>query len=452
VANFFGPTAFPVIKRSIIIEGNVQGNKANGFKIERTSTSIFRFFAVDRSLATAGPTAQLVLQNVILAGGNSGTQSGGAILNNGSLQLYRCTIRDCRGLMGGAIYNGDTWFMNITSCIFLRNVATGSNGITIMGAGGAIYSSYSSRFVIATTTFKDNQAVNGWGGALYVHDNHIEKTVVRCGFCNNTAYLDNLTVLVSPTQPLQSGGTPSPLLARCNWWGNASGPGGPNGVPGGTGARVHGPASVADWVCYDICLDEMVFPVFGLARTGLSNGDLRPAAVARSYMAGHLAIDIVPIRAFQQACSELIDDEWVDDYEATPGSLKTVYAVTDGQLILVSTGSCEGLSYCAASLFPSVGIYAGQEFYYGHIQPINTTLSRPVKAGDPIGYVLRWDYDELSGNPSHLHFAYRVNSQPRDPRRLLITGLMDTLAQKRCRSMCPTSGCCPNTVFNSACP
>jgi hypothetical protein len=254
-------------------------------------------------------------------------------------------------------------------------------------------------------------------------------------------------VLVSPTQPLQSGGTPSPLLARCNWWGNASGSGGPNGVPGGLGARVQGPVNVTDFLLKDTCLDEMVFPVFGLVRGSLSNAMLRPARNGFDYdFTNHKAVDIVPIGAFQTQCSTEIDDDWDTWIPSTPGSLKDVYAIADGTLIGLSDGS-----YCCdAVLRPaSTSSYKDLEFVYVHIAldpALGNQVSRQVKAGERIEYIINQALDIRAGGTTHLHFGARLQSNPslsQEPYRFLITGMMRTDLEIRCRSLCPTTGCCP---------
>lgn len=98
---------------------------------------------------------------------NSGIASGGAIYNNGVLEINACTFvgNAVNGLsgsaLGGAIYNIGR--MNLTNCTFSGNVVNGSGSLI---AGGAIYNSSGSTLTtpsatVVNCTFAGNDAIRG---------------------------------------------------------------------------------------------------------------------------------------------------------------------------------------------------------------------------------------------------------------------------------------------------
>jgi uncharacterized repeat protein (TIGR01451 family) len=141
--------------------------------------------------------------------GNSGTESydrsGGAIYNNGTLNVDQCTFtgntaRNC----GGAIYNQGS--LKVTDSIFITNInyeytwgtiyndvncnltVTGCTFANNTESRGIIYSL--GNLNVANCNFTNNAAVNYGGsyGVIYIY--HSSLTVTGCNFTNNTAVAD----------------------------------------------------------------------------------------------------------------------------------------------------------------------------------------------------------------------------------------------------------------------
>ena len=130
--------------------------------------------------------------------GNSASVSGGAIYNNGVVQLSGTnTFANNTSVNGGAVYNQGSAF-SVTNGTFSSNTATGGNGgavynnggtltvtggtfsqNTAIGDGGAIYTTGSA--IVSGSAFTGNQAVNG--GAIY----NMGSAVVSGSFSSNTA-------------------------------------------------------------------------------------------------------------------------------------------------------------------------------------------------------------------------------------------------------------------------
>jgi hypothetical protein len=203
----FGPLAFPVILRNIRIIGN--GKTFAG------QSAAFRFFGINgkRSDSTY---ARLTLEQLGLSNGNSGSQGGGAILNDGTSNAAggrSLVIRSCyfnlntAGLYGGAIYNGDGARTGIFSSIFSNNIASGINA-----RGGAIYNSNGSILVIRDCTFSNNRApgTGGLGGAIFIFGGQVD--------AKNSSFIGN-----------EADGSSSPSFSvyrqngirdvGWNWWG-----------------------------------------------------------------------------------------------------------------------------------------------------------------------------------------------------------------------------------------
>jgi hypothetical protein len=119
------------------------------------------------------------LRGLVLVNGLS--TNGGAILNDGTLELYRCTFSNntARGMpvnlgrtSGGAVFSSGT--LRVTDCVFADNVAT---AVRNEAAGGAIYATgpltvngsffSGNRAAGAVTDFFPTLAAAGYGGAIY---------------------------------------------------------------------------------------------------------------------------------------------------------------------------------------------------------------------------------------------------------------------------------------------
>lgn len=151
VTGFFGPTAFPSIRRSLVIEGS-------GSTIRRAAGApSMRFFFV-----TGG---SLTLRNLTVEGGGGSfpgeTFQGGAIsADDGFLNLYNCTFRDnsvtAATTNGGAIawlFDSSFITLYIDGCRFEGNSATATEDTCL---GGAIAGLNGTR--IARSEFVGNSA------------------------------------------------------------------------------------------------------------------------------------------------------------------------------------------------------------------------------------------------------------------------------------------------------
>ncbi len=166
------------LSRPITIQGTTQGlNQTTidgGNNVE--SISPIRLFTIDQTTAT--------LRNLILQNGVSDT-IGGAIYNDGTLNLDRVTLRDNRaGNDGGALYNATNSIANITNSTFKDNIASDDGGaianrgtLTILNStlsnnlsegqsspvsgGGAILNTAEATLTIRNSTLSGNRAKVG---------------------------------------------------------------------------------------------------------------------------------------------------------------------------------------------------------------------------------------------------------------------------------------------------
>jgi Right handed beta helix region len=141
----------------LVIPSGVQIAMDGSNKIELSGGLATRIF-----LVSSGGT--LILKNLSIMHGFSGTDDGGAIRNDGTLTVAGCTFSNnetSNVWSGGAIVSYGP--LNISSSEFRSNQA---------GNGGAIYP----RFAAAVTTITDTtfdlngttNTTNGWGGAILV--------------------------------------------------------------------------------------------------------------------------------------------------------------------------------------------------------------------------------------------------------------------------------------------
>ena len=146
---------------------------------------------------TTGDTLNLINLTIENGNGDNGA-NGGAINNQGNLNLESCTFTNNSAFSGGAIENIGT--LTVNTCTFTNNTATDVGGaihnyqgiITITNSnfsgnngkfrGGAI-DSYLNTSTITNCTFTDNTGTNG--GAVYNDENNL--TIVSCTFTDNTA-------------------------------------------------------------------------------------------------------------------------------------------------------------------------------------------------------------------------------------------------------------------------
>ena len=174
----YGQTGTPAITSEIILDGmsyTIQRTGAPSCNINGDNQNYeFRFFRI----ASGG---FLTLQNMTIKNGcpdgtNNESKSGGAIFNEGSLEVYNSLFVENHALFGGAIGNNEGTINDIANNTFSHNVSNSK--------GGAIYNFYSSIInSVTNNTFIDNWATNG--GAIYNYNeiNNLNNNL----FSENTA-------------------------------------------------------------------------------------------------------------------------------------------------------------------------------------------------------------------------------------------------------------------------
>jgi hypothetical protein len=143
--------------------------------ITLTGADANRIFSVSFS-------ATLTLTNITLVNGYSASGDGGAIVNNGTLNVNNSKFFQNQtdpAWSGGAIVSYGP--LNITNSEFGNNKA---------GNGGAIYPRFAPAVTMITNTnFHDNQTTNttnGWGGAMLLWDG-APVSIDATSFISNTA-------------------------------------------------------------------------------------------------------------------------------------------------------------------------------------------------------------------------------------------------------------------------
>ena len=164
---------------------------------------------------TSGVT--VTLENLMLTNGNS-TDFGGALYNQGTLNINNCTFINNNASAGGAIYN-EYGSLIESSNIFINNNAsiggaiyneckyTNINSIfnsNIASTGGAIYNKYGS-LTESSSTFTHNNADNG--GVIYNYGGEV--TVNYCRITGNT----------TPDIYNDTNAITGMLYVDNNWWG-----------------------------------------------------------------------------------------------------------------------------------------------------------------------------------------------------------------------------------------
>jgi predicted outer membrane repeat protein len=179
-----------VITRDTVIQG--------GGVITLTGGLATRLFRVEAPAA-------LALTGLLLDGGHSAGNPGGAILNNGSLSLADVTVQNSQtgsSGCGGAIMT--TGAVTIADSRFSNNAA-GTAGGALCASGAAPFN-----VEIANSSFESNQTVRatlgfGYGGAIYL-DPLVSLRLVGGRFSQNTAQFGGaLAVTVGATATLASG-------------------------------------------------------------------------------------------------------------------------------------------------------------------------------------------------------------------------------------------------------
>ncbi len=141
-------------------------------------------FGGKAGIFTIGSGVDLTICNLTLTNGNSFTNGGGAIYNNGNLTVKGITFSNnyANADNGGAIYNNHGSTLTVTNCAFFSNTALNNGGaiynngtLTVTSSGfsggnamngGAIYNDVSSVLNINNSSFSNNNA-SQYGGAIY---------------------------------------------------------------------------------------------------------------------------------------------------------------------------------------------------------------------------------------------------------------------------------------------
>jgi predicted outer membrane repeat protein len=200
------------ISDQILFTRSVQGRTFNlNSPLQLTGTQQITIYGLNDSITISGRSGGLVVAygaNVALVGLNfqdcSTTTSGGAIANNGYLNLNACSFEfNHAGWYGGAIVNNGILTMNKST--FIDNSArlsggaiynsgtindySGSFDANYANSGAAIYNTgHGVLYVLSTgNSFAYNHATNGSGGAI---DNLGYAIVVNGTFTGNTSTLD----------------------------------------------------------------------------------------------------------------------------------------------------------------------------------------------------------------------------------------------------------------------
>lgn len=172
-----GPNALPPIASDLVIEGNgATLRMITGIAPES------RFFYVGRNAQTAQP-GQLTLRNLTMTGGRS-AGIGGAIYNQGNLELDAVTLHGNRAQGGGAKAGaGDRWgapgaalggaiFNDAGALLVLNSTLTDNTAMADAGApayGGAIFNANGTVHLVFSTLAANTVAGTGAasGGAIH---------------------------------------------------------------------------------------------------------------------------------------------------------------------------------------------------------------------------------------------------------------------------------------------
>lgn len=154
---------------------SISGAGSNQLTVRRGNNATFRVFSV-------AANASAKLSGLTLSNGGGALETGGAIMNSGTLSLSGCTLSGNSARRGGALFSTGT--VSIEGSTFARNFADGgaaissSNGFltvsnstfnsnTSFGDGGALVL-LQTRATLTQSTFSYNAAGNtGNGGAIF---------------------------------------------------------------------------------------------------------------------------------------------------------------------------------------------------------------------------------------------------------------------------------------------
>ena len=172
---------------------SVKGAGADKLAIKRTGSGTYRLLSVQMG-------ASVSLSGLTISGGGGGLETGGAINNEGTLNLSGCTLSGNAARRGGAVFSTGT--LNIEGSTFTGNTAIGGgaisssngflnvststfNGNISSGDGGALVL-LQTRTSLQSSTFSNNSASNiGSGGAVFF-SGHFDLSRAGLAITNST--------------------------------------------------------------------------------------------------------------------------------------------------------------------------------------------------------------------------------------------------------------------------
>jgi hypothetical protein len=112
-------------------------------------------------------TAQVMLRNLRILGGNVPTGRGGGISNDGTLTLRDSIVRGNHTHVGGGIYNDFSGSVTLagTSSVS-ENVVNGSGGGIFVGSGGG--GGNTTNLTMSSSASVAGNRATGWGGGIYI--------------------------------------------------------------------------------------------------------------------------------------------------------------------------------------------------------------------------------------------------------------------------------------------
>jgi hypothetical protein len=181
------PNGLPLITSDLTIIGETLTVDSPFVPPQRHGVTIRRAGAQDFRLLRVGATGRLRLDHLILEGGDlgwidngDGSGHGGAIWNDGRLEISTSLLRGNRGTGGGAIWNTGHLILRMTTIRDNDGTRTGS-GIGNQGTltierstlvanqafdGGGLFNKHGATADLADSTLARNRAV-GWGGGVH---------------------------------------------------------------------------------------------------------------------------------------------------------------------------------------------------------------------------------------------------------------------------------------------
>jgi len=190
-------SSLPPIVNALAIEGRSQVILLDG-------ANSFRVLSVE-------PSALLSISDLQIMNGNAGPNGGGAVDNQGVLNVgFSVFTGNSAGVFGGAILNDVAATLTVTDSNFFDNGAGGFGGgaiysdgpatisnstfsgnTTSLGNGGAVFNSGGRTMTVTGCTFSDNSAVSA-GGAIENHGTaNVGYSVISGNSAPNGGGIDN---------------------------------------------------------------------------------------------------------------------------------------------------------------------------------------------------------------------------------------------------------------------